>query len=130
LGQLFHRAGLRVRECRRVTRRNIAFSPQGADPLGIIVGLFLGKQLGVFGAAMATIKCGFSKLPAGASNVQLYGIAMLTGIGFTMSLFIGTLAFGDESLLAQVRLGVLDASILSALGGAVVLKLAARAHAS
>jgi len=55
---------------------------------------------------------------------------MLTGIGFTMSLFIGTLAFGDESLLAQVRLGVLDASILSALGGAVVLKLAARAHAS
>jgi NhaA family Na+:H+ antiporter len=90
-------------------------------PLGIIAGLFLGKQLGVFGAAAATIKFGFARLPEGASLAQLYGIAMLTGVGFTMSLFIGTLACEDESLMVQVRLGVLVASILSSLVACLVL---------
>jgi NhaA family Na+:H+ antiporter len=94
-------------------------------PLGIIGGLFCGKQLGVFGATIAALKLGIAERPAGASVAQLYGVAILTGIGFTMSLFIGTLAFDDESVLAQIRLGVLAASILSAIV-AVALLLAAR----
>jgi len=94
-------------------------------PLGIIAGLFVGKQLGVFGASLAAIKLGIAARPADASRAQLYGVAILTGIGFIMSLFIGTLAFDDEIVLAQIRLGVLAASILSAMVAAVVL-LAAR----
>jgi NhaA family Na+:H+ antiporter len=97
-------------------------------PLGIIAGLFVGKQLGVFAAAMAAIKLRIAELPEGASSAQLYGIAILTGVGFTMSLFIGTLAFEDESLMAQVRLGVLTASVLSGLVAWLVLSIAARAR--
>ena len=99
-------------------------------PLGIIAGLVIGKQLGVFGAAMAAIKLRIAKFPEGASSTQLYGIAILTGVGFTMSLFIGTLAFEDESLMAQVRLGVLEASILSSLIACLVLVIAARSDRS
>ena len=95
-------------------------------PLGIIAGLFLGKQIGVFGAAMLAIKLGIAKPPAGASPAQLYGLAVLTGVGFTMSLFIGTLAFEDETLMAQVRIGVLAASVLSGLVAWLVLMVAAR----
>jgi NhaA family Na+:H+ antiporter len=97
-------------------------------PLGIIAGLFVGKQLGVFGAAVVAIKLRIAKLPEGASSAQLYGIAVLTGVGFTMSLFIGTLAFEDENLMAQVRIGVLAASIVSGLVAWLVLFIAARAH--
>jgi NhaA family Na+:H+ antiporter len=97
-------------------------------PLGIIVGLFVGKQLGVFGAATAAIKLGIARQPDGASTAQLYGVAILTGVGFTMSLFIGTLAFEDEGLMAQVRIGVLAASILSGLVAWLVLMVAARGH--
>jgi Na+:H+ antiporter, NhaA family len=96
-------------------------------PLGIIAGLFIGKQLGVFGAAMAAIKLRIAKLPEGASIAQLYGVALLTGVGFTMSLFIGTLAFEDENLMSQVRVGVLAASILAGVVASVVLSLIARA---
>jgi NhaA family Na+:H+ antiporter len=97
-------------------------------PLGIIAGLFVGKQLGVFGAAAAAIKLGIARPPDGASSAQLYGIAILTGVGFTMSLFIGTLAFDDENLMAQIRVGVLVASILSGLVAWLVLVVAARAN--
>src|SRR5438477_1103717 len=97
-------------------------------PLGIIAGLFVGKQVGVFGAALAALKLGIAKQPAGASMAQLYGIPTLTGVGFTMSLFIGTLAFEDETSMAQIRLGVLVASVLSGLVAALVLMAAARAH--
>jgi Na+:H+ antiporter, NhaA family len=97
-------------------------------PLGIIAGLFVGKQLGVFGAATAAIKLGIARPPDGASSAQLYGIAILTGVGFTMSLFIGTLAFDDENLMAQIRVGVLVASILSGLVAWLVLVVAARAN--
>ena len=93
-------------------------------PLGIVAGLFIGKQLGVFGAAMAAIRMGIAKLPEGASIGQFYGVAILTGIGFTMSLFIGTLAFDDENLMSQVRLGVLEASILSGLLACLVIIVA------
>jgi NhaA family Na+:H+ antiporter len=98
-------------------------------PLGIIAGLFVGKQLGVFGAAMSAIKLGIAERPPGASPLQIYGIAILTGVGFTMSLFIGTLAFEEESLMAQIRLGVLVASVLSGLVAALVLIVAARVQA-
>jgi NhaA family Na+:H+ antiporter len=96
-------------------------------PLGIIAGLFVGKQLGVFGAA---VELGLARPPKGASLAQLYGIAILTGVGFTMSLFIGTLAFEDDGLTAQVRLGVLVASVLSGVVVSLVLLGAARARAS
>jgi NhaA family Na+:H+ antiporter len=95
-------------------------------PLGIILGLFLGKQLGVFGAARAAVWLGLAAPPQGASHLQLYGIAILTGIGFTMSLFIGTLAFDDDALLAEIRIAVLLASILAGLFAALVLNIAAR----
>ena len=77
---------------------------------------------------MAAIKLGVAERPAGTSYIQLYGAAILTGVGFTMRLFIGTLAFEDESVMAQVRLGVLVASILSGLVGSLVLVAAVRVH--
>jgi NhaA family Na+:H+ antiporter len=95
-------------------------------PLGIIAGLFLGKQVGVFGAALAALKLGIAERPADASVLQLYGVAILTGIGFTMSLFIGTLAFEDDGLLTQIRFGVLVASVLAGVVATLVLVLAAR----
>ena len=93
-------------------------------PLGIAAGLVLGKQLGVFGATFLAVKAGLAKRPAGANWAHIYGVACLTGIGFTMSLFIGTLAFGDAALLDQVRLGVLGGSLLSALLGVAILMAA------
>jgi NhaA family Na+:H+ antiporter len=95
-------------------------------PLGIILGLFLGKQLGVFLSALAAVKLGLAEWPAGASAAQLYGTAILTGIGFTMSLFIGTLAFEDEKTMEAVRLAVIVASAVSAAVGASVLVAAGR----
>lgn len=94
-------------------------------PLGIILGLFLGKQAGVFGAIALARGLRIVRLPQGSNWGQIYGIALLCGIGFTMSLFIGTLAFehGNFDLLTGVKLGVLIASILSALVGLAVLHL-------
>ena len=92
-------------------------------PLGIALGLFLGKQIGVMGATFAAVRLGWARLPGGASWSQFYGVALLTGIGFTMSLFIGTLAFPDPSYGAAVRIGVLGGSILSAVAGYTVLRL-------
>ncbi len=93
-------------------------------PLGIAAGLVLGKQLGVFGATFLAVKAGLANRPTGASWAHIYGVACLTGIGFTMSLFIGTLAFGDAALLDQVRLGVLSGSLVSALLGVAILMAA------
>lgn len=96
----------------------------GSVPLGIAAGLVLGKQLGVFGTAALVIKTGYARLPAGAGWAGLYGVALLTGIGFTMSLFLGTLAFEDPSQAAPLRVGVLTGSLISALGGYLVLRFA------
>jgi NhaA family Na+:H+ antiporter len=90
-------------------------------PLGIAAGLFFGKQIGVFGAATLVIRRGWAQLPEGASWLALYGTSILTGIGFTMSLFIGTLAFGESDREAPMRLGVLVGSALSGIVGAGVL---------
>ena len=91
-------------------------------PLGITLGLFLGKQIGAFGAAWLAIRSGLSRMPEGADWRLLYGTCMLAGIGFTMSLFIGTLAFDANSYAAPVRLGVLAGSALSAFAGYLVLR--------
>lgn len=83
-------------------------------PLGIIAGLFIGKQVGIFTTAWLLIRAGFARLPEGASWRQFYGVCILAGIGFTMSLFIGTLAFEASGREAEIRLGVLSGSLLSA----------------
>jgi NhaA family Na+:H+ antiporter len=93
-------------------------------PLGVAAGLFVGKQIGVFGLSLAAIRLGFATLPQGASVRQLYGVALLCGIGFTMSLFIGLLAFPDSLPLQDaVKLGVIVGSGLSAVAGAVLLAI-------
>ena len=93
--------------------------------LGIALGLFLGKQVGVFIFAWAAIRVNLANLPANASWRQLYGVAILCGIGFTMSLFIGLLAFPTSPELQDaVKIGVLAGSILSALLGTALLRLA------
>jgi NhaA family Na+:H+ antiporter len=94
-------------------------------PLGIALGLFLGKQVGVFAFAWAAIRTGFADVPANATPAQCYGVAVLCGIGFTMSLFIGALAFPNRpELVDETKLGVLAGSALSAVLGYVVLRLA------
>jgi NhaA family Na+:H+ antiporter len=92
--------------------------------LGIALGLFAGKQIGVFVFAWAAIRLRLAALPAGVGWLQLYGVAVIAGIGFTMSLFIGTLAFDDPALADQVRLGVLTGSLASAALGYAVLRAA------
>jgi NhaA family Na+:H+ antiporter len=89
--------------------------------LGILLGLFLGKQFGVFIACRIAVALGFAQLPAGATWRSLYGVAIITGIGFTMSLFIGSLAFPDGGQDSAMRLGVLAGSLLSAVVGCLWL---------
>ncbi len=92
-------------------------------PLGIAAGLVLGKQAGVFGASLLAIRAGWARMPDGVSWRQLYGLAALTGIGFTMSLFIGNLAFVDPAQMDAVKIGVLGGSTLAGLIGFLTLRL-------
>lgn len=92
-------------------------------PFGIGAGLLLGKLIGVFGMTFITVKLGLAVLPHGANWVHMAGVALLAGIGFTMSLFIGGLSFSDPELMNQVRLGVLSGSILAGILGYTLLKL-------
>lgn len=95
--------------------------------LGIALGLFLGKQVGIFGGIALAVRLGIAARPGSVSWAQLYGLALLAGIGFTMSLFIGGLAFaGAPELVEEVKLGVLAGSLLSAVAGTVVLLAAGR----
>ncbi|WP_375454684.1 Na+/H+ antiporter NhaA [uncultured Methylobacterium sp.] len=98
------------------------------DPvtLGVALGLFLGKPLGVFASVWLAIRAGLARRPSGAGWAQLGGVAQLCGIGFTMSLFLGGLAFADAAHETAVKLGVLAGSLLSGLAGAAVLILAPR----
>lgn len=98
--------------------------------LGIIVGLFIGKQVGIFGICWLSIKLKIAKIPENATWRELYGVCVLAGIGFTMSLFIGSLAFdGDGTeLISHVKLGVLAGSLLSAICGAIILTRSRKPH--
>jgi NhaA family Na+:H+ antiporter len=94
-------------------------------PLGIATGLFLGKQLGILGSIALAERFGIAPRPDGASWIQLWGMAVLCGVGFTMSLFIGALAFPlRPSLVEEAKLGVLLGSLLSALLGFMILRFA------
>ncbi len=91
--------------------------------IGIALGLFLGKQIGIFGMCWIAVKLGIARLPKEANWLQLYAVSLLCGIGFTMSLFIGSLAFEDQGLAYQtsVKIGVLMGSFLSAALGAFLI---------
>jgi NhaA family Na+:H+ antiporter len=95
-------------------------------PIGIALGLILGKQIGVFGFAFAAVKMGLAKLPSDLNWKLLYGTSILCGIGFTMSLFISTLAYEDTIGEAAVsaRIGILTGSFIAAISGYLVLKKA------
>jgi len=96
--------------------------------LGIMLGLFVGKQIGVFGAVWLAVKLGLARKPDGVSWGMIYGVSILCGIGFTMSLFIGGLAFEGPEAARAVRVGVLAASALAAVCGLAVLRAATRAQ--
>lgn len=93
--------------------------------LGISAGLFIGKQIGVFGLLFLMIRWGLARMPEGANWLQLYGVSAICGIGFTMSLFIGGLAWEHAGFDAAVRLGVIEGSILSAVVGFLILSIGA-----
>lgn len=94
--------------------------------LGIALGLFFGKQLGVMLFTALAVLFKICKLPEETNWLQYYGMALLTGIGFTMSLFIGTLAFTDVTMATPVRLGVLSGSLMSVIFGVIVLLISTR----
>ena len=97
----------------------------GTVSTGILLGLFFGKQLGVFGMTALMLGLGLAKKPEGSSWAMLYGVALLCGVGFTMSLFIGSLAFEHGGFSEQValKIGVISGSLASAFGGWLVLHL-------
>lgn len=98
-------------------------------PIGIALGLFVGKQLGIFSLCWLCIKMKIADLPSGVSWLSLYGISALAGIGFTMSLFIGSLAFEETgvNLLFDERLGIIFGSLASGLAGYAILRVSLRA---
>lgn len=98
-------------------------------PLGIAAGLFAGKAIGIFGATWIAVMGGLAGKPDGATWLQILGVALLGGIGFTMSLFIGMLAFPNPAEAASLRLGVLTGSLLSAVAGYLILTASVRAPA-
>lgn len=93
--------------------------------LGIILGLFVGKQVGIFAFSWIAIRLGVAALPAGVGWRQVWGVGLLCGIGFTMSLFIASLAFADPALLDAAKIGILAASLVSGLAAALVLATSA-----
>ncbi len=93
-------------------------------PLGIILGLFIGKQIGIFGSVWLLVKTRLAQRPEGASWMHIYGVSVIAGIGFTMSLFIGLLAFHEESAQNLVKIGVISGSLLSAIWGWMVFRIA------
>ena len=97
-------------------------------PLGIAAGLFAGNQIGIFGLTWAGVRLGLCRLPEGVTWLHVYGAAALAGVGFTMSLFIGALAFEDPTRQAAMRLGVLSGSLLSGIVGYATLRWLAGAR--
>ncbi len=96
-------------------------------PLGILCGLFFGKQIGVFLFSFLSVKLKLAEMPSNSNWIKFYGVGILTGIGFTMSLFVGNLAFADYSNnIDGVKIGVLSGSFLSALVGYFILLIVTR----
>lgn len=93
--------------------------------MGIALGLLVGKPVGITAAVWVARAAGLARLPEGATWMQVIGVGFLAGIGFTMSLFIGALAFTDEAMMNAVRMGVLLGSALTAAAGAAILAAAA-----
>jgi len=91
--------------------------------LGIIFGLFIGKQIGIFGVSYILVKLKVASLPSQVTKRHLYGASVLAGIGFTMSLFVSSLSFADEMVLAAAKISIMIASILAAIFGAVIFGL-------
>ncbi len=103
----------------------------GTVPMGIMVGLFIGKQVGVFGFSWLAIKYGLASLPTGSTMIQLYGVSVLTGIGFTMSLFVNSLAYNETQIFNYAdKLAILIASFLSGIVGYMILKSAKKSSKS
>ena len=100
---------------------DLAASITSKVTLGIVLGLVLGKQIGVFGFSWLAIKTGIAEMPARTTWKQIYGVSLLSGIGFTMSLFIASLAFGNGEALDLAKLGILVASLTCGIGGWFVL---------
>ncbi len=98
------------------------------DPvvLGIMVGLVVGKTIGVFGAAWLTERLGIGKYPAGMTPTHLLGVAITAGIGFTVAIFVATLAFEDGEIVETAKLGIMLASVIAAVAGYVLLRLTGR----
>jgi NhaA family Na+:H+ antiporter len=94
--------------------------------VGIILGLFIGKQFGIFTFSFISIKLGLAEKPEGVSWMKIYGASILAGIGFTMSLFIGNLAFSSDALVNVAKVGVLAGSLISGIIGLTVLKKATK----
>ena len=113
----FFNAGVRVDE-------NILETLANPISLGIIAGLFFGKQIGVTLFSWIAIKSKKADLPEGVNWLQIYGTSCLAGIGFTMSLFVAELAFKDEAHIAEAKLGIICASLLSGIVGALILRKA------
>jgi len=114
----------------------VSFAGIGVDALtdgvtlGIAAGLFIGKQIGVFGAVYASVRLGITRLPEKVDWMSLYAVGLLAGIGFTMSLFVGTLAWETDEHAASLRLGVLGGSLLSGIAGYLLLRFATRREQS
>lgn len=94
--------------------------------LGIALGLFFGKQIGVMGMTLLAVATRICKLPKGVTWTQYYGMSLITGIGFTMSLFIGTLAFDNTDNQTAVRLGVIAGSLFSGVSGYLLLRFTSK----
>lgn len=93
-------------------------------PLGIALGLLIGKQIGIVGFSWIAVKAGIAQLPEGVGWRKIHGLSLLAAIGFTMSLFIGNLAFTDPAMIDAVKVGVLSGSLVAAIGGYVLIRLA------
>jgi NhaA family Na+:H+ antiporter len=109
-----------------VDLRGISISEMfGSAPMGIMLGLFIGKQVGVFGFSWVAIKLGIASLPKNSNWTLLYGVSILTGIGFTMSLFVDTLAYNDTKLYHYAdKLAILLGSLFSGVVGYIILRIA------
>ncbi len=103
-----------------IDNNTIAAFPSSVS-LGIIAGLLVGKQIGILGFSLLVIKSGWSELPTGVNWGQIWGVSLLGGIGFTMSLFISELAFFDDAMIADAKIAIFIASILAGIGGFLIL---------